>query len=564
MAYKKKTENLIRCFHIEMLVELIPIHQELQRVYNLILNDDNMRFILLNEINYTVGTGEIWNQMGRFFKKFIYSELQEEISLEKEEIEKLKAKNKKKPKRCRLKEIPTTKIVEKIPNKAWFARMVYENLRRTVESQRDKVEIFEVLKDHDFKIDKKLKDELYSMELYTTRGGLESLKDAGKPPELPRQASFVMDYSIYDKQMFLMDKTDNTKMKFRYTKEDWVDLDIVLPLSIRLNMTGKLGQPSFYFKNGQYVGDIRYYVKPYKQEESKNILGVDYGKKYVYSASVLYEDGTTSQQYLPSKRLQSLNVKKEKVMNEVNLIKRKIERTDPYLASKKVFGSTVKKQKNRLKNDLDNRQKLINIKEEEATLSAVELVEIAIQNKCSEIHIDYLKWLKSKGGKWNFSACQEKLMSISELFGVEVVTVNTANSSQTHPITKEIGKEVGRDIVFSNGERIDRDYVASINHAKRNRFKDKDKPEKEVKKINKRSHKKVKRISNREIKRKMKEVLDKKRDSEIVVFSPVQPEVTHERCLEIGFIAKHSLAKGHVFENLALPRGSLKGVIKCH
>ena len=564
MTYKKQTDDLIRSFHIEMPVELIPIHQELQRIYNLILNDNNMRFILLNEINYDTGTGNIWNQMGDYFKEFIYSELQEEVPLSKEEIETLKTKNKKKPKRYRLKEILTTKIKEKIPNKAWFTRMIYENLRRTVESQRDKVQIFEVLKANKFKIDKKLKDELYSMNLYPTHGGLENLKDAGKPPELPRQASFVMDYSVYNKDMFLKDTVDNTKMKFKYSKKDWLDLDIVLPLSIRLNMTGKLGQPSFYFKNDQYVGDIRYYVKPYKQEESKNILGVDYGKKYVYSASILYENGTTSQQYLPSRRLQSLNVKKEKIMNEVSCIKNKIERVNPYLVSQKSLDTTVKKQENRLKNDLDNRQRIINIKEEEATLSAVELVEIAIQNKCNEIHIDYLKWLKSKGGKWNFAACQEKLVPIAELFGIEVVTVNTANSSQTHPITKEIGKESGRDIVYSDGERIDRDYVASINHAKRNGFKNKDKPEKEVKKINKRSHKKVRRVSNREIKRKMKDVLDKKRGSEIVVFSSVQPDFGHERCLEIGFIAKHSLIKGHVFETLALPRGSLERVTKCH
>lgn len=564
MTYKKQSENLIRTFHIEMPVELIPIHQELQRIYNLILNDNNMRFILLNKINYNTGNGNIWNQMGEYFKEFIYSELQEEIPLNKEEIEELTVKNKKRRKKYRLKEIPTVKVIEKIPNKAWFARMIYENLRRTVESQRDKVEIFEVLKSNNFKIDKNLKDELYSMGIYTTYGGLENLKDAGKPPELPREASFVMDYSVYNRQMFLKDKTDNTKMKFKYSKNDWLDLDIVLPLSIRLNMTGKLGQPSFYFKNGQYVGDIRYYVKPYKQEKSKNILGVDYGKKYVYSASVLYEDGTTSQQYLPSKRLQSLNVKKEKIMDEVEYIKNKIERAEPYLFSEKILSTTISKQENRLKNDLDNRQRIINIKEKEATLSAVELIEIAKQNNCSEIHIDYLKWLKSKGGKWNFAACQEKLTSIAKLFGIDVIVVNTANSSQTHPITKKIGKEVGRDIVFSNGERIDRDYVASINHAKRNGFKDKDKPEKEVKKINKRSHKKVRRISNREIKRKMKEVLDKKRDSQIVVFSPVQPGETHERCLEIGFIAKHSLTKGHVFESLVLPRGSLGGIIKCH
>ena len=89
-----------------------------------------------------------------------------------------------------------------------------------------------------------------------------------------------------------------------------------------------------------------------------------------------------------------------------------------------------KKQENRLKNDLDNRQRIINIKEEEATLSAVELVEIAIQNKCSEIHIDYLKWLKSKGGKWNFAACQEKLMSIADIY-----PVNLTLGSSSHPPT---------------------------------------------------------------------------------------------------------------------------------
>lgn len=528
MAYKKHSKDLMRTFHIEMPVELIPIHKELQRIYNLILDDEDKQFILLNKINYQVGAGDVWNQMGRFFKDFIYEELKED--------------NK----------------TDRIPNKAWFTRMLYENLRRTVESQREKAQIFEVLKENNFKIDNDLKNKLYSMKLYTTHGGLENLKDSEKVPELPRSASFVMDYSVYNEQIFLMDKIDNTKMKFKYNKNDWVDLDIILPISIRLNMTGKLGKPSFYFKNGKYVGDIRYYVKTQVQEKSKNILGVDYGKKYIYSASVLYANGATSQQYLPSNRLQSLNFKKEKIMNEVSLIKDKIERTKPYLTSAKALSTTIEKQENRLKNDLDNRQKIINIKKEEATLSAVELVEIAIQNKCSEIHIDYLKWLKSKGGKWNFSACQEQLKSIAELFGIEVIVVNTANSSQTHPITKEIGKEVGRNIVYSNEERIDRDFVASINHAKRNRFKDKNKPEKEVKKINKRSHKKVKRISNKEIKRKMKEVLDKKRGAQIVVFSPVQPEVIHEHCLELGFIAKHSLAKGHIFGVRALPRGALE------
>jgi len=544
LTYKKQTDDLIRSFHIKMPVELIPIHQELQRIYNLILDDENKRYILLNKIDYTVADGDIWNEMARYFKEFIYAELKEEVPLSKEEIEELTIKNNRRRKKNRLKTIPTTKIVEKIPNKAWFARMIYENLRRLVESQREKVEIYQILEKHDFKIDKALKDELYSMNLYTTHGGLENLKDAKKSPELPRKASFVMDYSVY-----------NDQFKFKYSKKEWLDLNIVLPLSIRPMMTGNLAKPSFYFKNGQYVGDIRYYVKPKNQEKSGNILGVDYGRKFIYSAVVLYEDGTISQQYLPSKRLQSLNTKKNVLINEIKCIKEKIDRVEPYLESDKTLKTTIKKQENRLQNDLDNRQKAINIKKEEATLSAVELVELAIQEKCNEIHIDYLKWLKSKGGKWNFALCQEKLTSIAELYGIKVVVVNTANSSKTHPITNEIGNESSRDIVFVDGERLDRDYIASINHAKR---KNKDLPEKKVKKINKRSHKKVKRTSNKEIKRRMKEVLEKKRDAQIVVFSPVQPSICFERCLEIGFRAKHSLIKGHVFQTLALPRGVLE------
>lgn len=56
----------------------------------------------------------------------------------------------------------------------------------------------------------------------------------------------------------------------------------------------------------------------------------------------------------------------------------------------------------------------------------------------------------------------------------------------------------------------------------------------------------------------MKEVLDKKRDSQIVMFSLVQPSFCYERCLELGFVDKHSLTKGHVFQVLALSRESLE------
>lgn len=51
--------------------------------------------------------------------------------------------------------------------------------------------------------------------------------------------------------------------------------------------------------------------------------------------------------------------------------------------------------------------------------------------------------------------------------GIKQYKVPATNTSKIHPITNEIGKEIGRDIVFSDNTKIDRDRLATLNIGQR-------------------------------------------------------------------------------------------------
>lgn len=146
---------------------------------------------------------------------------------------------------------------------------------------------------------------------------------------------------------------------------------------------------------------------------------------------------------------------------------------------------------------------------------AYELVELAKEYQCKEIHIETLSWLKSTGKKWNHSEIFQKIEEVATLEGIKVVKVDAYNSSKEHPITKEIGEVKNRKIQFVNGKYIDRDLLASINLALRNKKKKETNKIKEIKIL----QKKRKRLS----KSRKKEILDtinKKSGVQIVAFRP--------------------------------------------
>ena len=415
----------------------------------------------------------------------------------------------------------------------------------------------------------------------TSLGNLRNLKDAGGPPQLPTHVRFVLDLSISNGNV-IRDIKDNTKVIIRYAKGKALELDYTLPKNIRNNFTGKVSKPIFYRDEyGDYLGAVTYEIKrkPVKRI-SNRILGVDLGQLKAYSAVVLFENGSTSQEYIPSSRLDNLCEKVELLKSENRRFKIKDEKVDPYVTLNE-WQETLTKYENRLNNRDNNRQKIVNIKEQIAWQAANEIVLVALQNNCSEIHLDYLKWLGSKAGKWNFAALQERVELIATLYGIKVWRVNTAHSSATHPITGEKGEYVTvkescrrkprkhkekstitrrrrrvkaskRKAKFSNGEIIDRDQLAATNHASRGKIAH------EVKKINQRSSKRVRPVSRKaEIRIRVEKI--RKNNSlkgmDIIVTDSTLERATtstrhadsYNNVLIVRGKAKHSLSPGHIF-----------------
>lgn len=398
--------------------------------------------------------------------------------------------------------------------------MLLENIRRTYESLQEKYKIYTCLKENNFVVDDQLYAKLHSKKIYTSVGNLRNIIKQvknGSVPTLPRSQRFVMDYSTSEKQNCL--KIDNQTFKLRVglgtSEEDYVIYRVDLPSSLRLNLTGKCAKPRFYKnKNGVYCADISYEVKVDQSNSSdKNVLGVDLGKIKLYSASVLYKDGSIGLENIQSKSLSRIQDKLEKLYSERDFLYNKQKRSKGYHSATEKFNYRTE--------HLDGiNSKITRIKDYASKLIANELVELAKVNSCDTIAMENLHWLDSKGGKWNHNMIQDRVKEIAELYNIKVELVNCTKSSSTHPVTSEVGKISNRVVRFKNGTLLDRDHIASVNIA--NRVKRSHLTPKKINKSTK-TPKKFKRIrSHKEVLADLKAYVKAKRnraDTEVVVFA---------------------------------------------
>ena len=176
---------------------------------------------------------------------------------------------------------------------------------------------------------------------------------------------------------------------------------------------------------------------------------------------------------------------------------------------------------NRVNQILELRENISNTKRYIAKLIASEVVSVAKENDCKEIHVENLSWLESKGGRWNHAEVQDFITEFAELEGIKVVKIYAKYTSSTHPITGELGKKQNRNIQFKNGDIIDRDLLASINIAKRNKRNQKENKVTKLRKNHTSTPKKVKKPSNRKVSLAIRQkLLTKQRGTEIVVLYP--------------------------------------------
>ena len=379
----------------------------------------------------------------------------------------------------------------------WYIRILYHNIISLLKSRQEQIKIYEILKSNQYKIDNTLRDKLSQEKLYPTNSYLEILANAKDMPVLPKRKTFILDFSVSDKQMFRVGKNSNVyeikicsrkEIKDNNLETGWLSFEMYLPTYIRESFTGKTAKPQFYWDHNkeEFVCAIPCEIKKVPNEY-ENIMGVDLGKIKVYSATVIRKDGSISDEYVPTEELQNLVDKLRRMNQHINSVYEKKKRSSKY-------GNLTKRQDRRELDYKRSRNKRTKLQFAIARLVAVEVVNIAIKEQCKEIHLENLSWVKSSGGKWNFSQVQACIEEVSELFSIKVVKVNAKNSSKTNPVTFEIGKISNRDVIFNNGQKVDRDQLAGLNLALREPKKQK---QRKIKTLNIRDSVVIQRQSRR-------------------------------------------------------------------
>lgn len=357
----------------------------------------------------------------------------------------------------------------KVPD-AWYIRILYHNIISLLKSRQEQIKIYEILKSNQYKIDTKLRNKLTEEKLYPTNAYLETLATAKDMPVLPKRKTFILDFSVSDKQMFRVGKNSNAyEIKIHSKKEvkdynletGWISFEMFLPTYIRESFTGKTAKPQFYWDHNkeEFVCAIPCEIKKLPNEY-ENVMGVDLGKIKVYSVTVVRKDDSISDEYVPTEELQNLVNKLKRMNQHIKSVYEKKKRSSKY-------GNFTERQARRKLDYKRSKNKRTKLQLAIARLVAVEVINIAIKEQCKEIHLENLSWVKSSGGKWNFSQVQTCIEEVAELFSIKVVKVCTKNSSKTNPVTLEIGTVSKRNVTFKNGQKVNRDQLAGLNLALR-------------------------------------------------------------------------------------------------
>ena len=357
----------------------------------------------------------------------------------------------------------------KVPD-AWYLRILYHNIISLLKSRQEQIKSYEILKSNQYKINNTLRDKLVKEKLYPTNAYLETLAAAKDMPVLPKRKTFILDFSVSDKQMFRVGKNSNIYEIKIYSKKEvkdynletgWISFEMYLPTYIRESFTGKTAKPQFYwdYNKDEFVCAIPCEIKKLPNEY-ENVMGVDLGKIKAYSATVIHKDGSISDEYVPTEELQNLVDKLKRMNQHIKSVYEKRKRSSKY-------GNFTNRQARRKLDYKRSRNKRTKLQFAIARLVAVEVVNIAIKEQCKEIHLENLSWVKNSGGKWNFSQVQACIEEVAELFSIKVVKVSAKNSSKTNPVTLEIGAISNRDVIFKNGQKVNRDQLAGLNLALR-------------------------------------------------------------------------------------------------
>ena len=348
----KKKQVQWKSFNINMPSELIPIYDFLQNELNFILSNDETR-ALLDKIDLTKLRGDVWRDL-RDSLKF------------------------------RIKDWP-------LHNKTWHSYILFENIRRELQSKKEAIIIWNELVKNDFNINEELFDSLHKLNLYPTLSRIANIKRSNSLPELARSAVFSLDYTVSEKQFFRMKSANICEIKIG--KKDWIEYEIIFPSSIDERFTGVISKPRFVKRkrDDKYIGICSYEYEVGNYDLEDKILGVDIGKIKLFSSVVVDSEGDFSNEFINTKRSQETEYKINRLYENKQILFDKIKSYEDLRLTSLPKYEIWKN----LYSNITN--KITNTKDYQAKLLSSEIVKLALEKKCKTIHIENLSWLNSQG-----------------------------------------------------------------------------------------------------------------------------------------------------------------------
>ena len=359
---------------------------------------------------------------------------------------------------------------KRFPSPSWYFCAFAEQIRQIHKSQKEQIALYNALQLFDNKDTSEFYQYCVDNNIQFSKTKVKNLQRCKERPGLPRSAIFVLDFAFINSQAAKM--IDNT---FNYTvfNEDnkliWCQLPIIFHQSSKYQPGMRMSKPKFSKdENGNYYG-----VVAFDFEENitfgENIAAIDLGKANLYTFAYVCPDGSYSNNYyIHSKMIERLKQKLVTLYEERNILIEKNKRVDKlFINAQYIPEASLQKWVLRQGKLERLSTKITNIKNAITAEMSAEIVDLCKKHECSTLFMENLSWLESQGGKWNHSSQQDAIELSCIQNGISVYKVNAKNTSKEHPITGKSGKELGRNILWSNGDVMDRDFVSCLNQVQR-------------------------------------------------------------------------------------------------
>ena len=424
--------------------ELEEVYEFLQKEMNRVLNDEEMRE-KISKVDSGLMNGEYRKQM----REAIGEETQYSWAKEK-----------------------------RMPNSAWYFCAFVEQIRQVQKSQKDQKKLYEALQKFGNEDTNEFYEYCHENNIQYSKNKIKNLQKCKSEPEMPREVRFVLDFAFINKQSSYLDE-DNV---FHYQvynedkKVEWKEMPIIMHLSSKYEPGARISKPRFSKDiDGNYYGTIAFdYERRVFDGEGKNIGAIDLGEINLFAFSYVKPNGEYSEDYYKNskkldrlnKKVQKLEIERKALIDKNNILKDLLKVKEKKEIKYTTEGFRRKYEVREIEKQRISR-KISNMKKNIAREMAVEILELCKMSDCKTLFMENLSWLGTTGGRWNFREQQNEIERILDMNGIDVYYVNAKNTSKEHPITKAIGKEVERDIVWSNGDRMDRDRVSTLNQVQR-------------------------------------------------------------------------------------------------